>query len=85
MTEDEMVGRQHQLDRRQFEQAPGVGDGQGSLVCCSPRGHKELDTTERLNNNYNVTARHHVGTFRGSEAGSARSGQGKQGPRTGTK
>ena len=49
MTEDEMVGRQHQLDRRQFEQAPGVGDGQGSLVCCSPRGHKESDTTEQLN------------------------------------
>ena len=39
---------------------------------------KELDTTERLNNNYNVTARHHVGTFRGSEAGSARSGQGNK-------
>ena len=49
MTEDEMVGRQHQLDRRQFEQAPGVGDGQGSLVCCSPRGHKESDRTEQLN------------------------------------
>ena len=48
MTEDEMVGRQHQLDRREFEQAPGVGDGQGSLVCCSPRGHKESDTTEQL-------------------------------------
>ena len=46
---------------------------------------KELDMTERLNHNYNVTARHHVGTFRGSEAGSARSGQGKQGPRTRTK
>ena len=35
----------------EFEQAPGVGDGQGSLVCCSPWGHKESDTTERLNNN----------------------------------
>ena len=32
----------------QFEYAPGVGDGQGSLACCSPRGHKESDTTERL-------------------------------------
>ena len=35
----------------EFEQAPGVGDGQGSLVCCSPWGHKESDTIERLNNN----------------------------------
>ena len=33
----------------EFEQAPGDGDGQGSLVCCSPRGHKEKDMTERLN------------------------------------
>ena len=48
-TEDEMVGSHHQLDGREFEQAPGVGDGQGSLVCCNPRGHKELDTTEQLN------------------------------------
>ena len=44
MTEGEMVGW------HEFEQAPGVGDGQGSLVCCSPWGHKESDTTERLNN-----------------------------------
>ena len=36
MTEDEMVGWHHQLDGHDFEQAPGVGDGQGSLVCCSP-------------------------------------------------
>ena len=50
MTEDEMVGRQHQLDRREFEQAPGVGDGQGSLVCCSPWSLKELDMTEGLKN-----------------------------------
>ena len=35
----------------EFEQAPGVGDGQGSLACCGPWGHKELDTTEQLNNN----------------------------------
>ena len=48
MTEDEMVGWHHQLNGREFEQAPGVGDGQGSLVRCSPWGHKELDTTERL-------------------------------------
>ena len=49
MTEDEMVGWHCQLDRREFEQALGVGDGQGNLVCCSPRGCKESDMTERLN------------------------------------
>ena len=48
-TEDEMVGWDHQLDGHEFEQAPGVGDGQRSLVCCSPCGRKELDTTEWLN------------------------------------
>ena len=47
--EDEMVGWYHWLDGHEFEQAPGVGDRQGSLVCCSPWGRKELDTTERLN------------------------------------
>ena len=49
LTEDEMVGRHHQLNGHESEQAPGVGNGQGSLVCCSPWGCKELDTTERLN------------------------------------
>ena len=49
MTEDEMVGWHHQLDGHEFEQAPGVGDGQGSLACCSPWGRKESDTTEQLN------------------------------------
>ena len=49
MTEDEMVGWHHQLDGHEFEQAPGVGDGQTRLVCCSPWGHKWLDTTEWLN------------------------------------
>ena len=48
-TEDEMVGWHHWLYGHEFEQVPGVGDGQGSLVCCSPWGHKELDTAERLN------------------------------------
>ena len=48
-TEDEMVGWHHQLDGHEFEQAPGIGDGQGGLACCSPRGCKELDTTEWLN------------------------------------
>ena len=47
-TEDE-VGWHHRLDGHEFEQAQGVGDGQGSLACCGPWGRKELDTTERLN------------------------------------
>ena len=49
MTEDEMVGWHHQLDGHEFEQASGVGDGQGGLVYCSSWGHKELDMTEQLN------------------------------------
>ena len=49
MTEDEMVGWHHRLDGQEFEQAPEVGDGQGSLACCSPWCRKELDMTERLN------------------------------------
>ena len=49
MTEDEMVGWHHQLNGHEFEQGPGVGDGQGGLACCSPSGCKESDTTERLN------------------------------------
>ena len=40
MTEDEMVGWHHQLDGHEFEQALGVGDGQGGLACCSPWGHR---------------------------------------------
>ena len=44
-----MVGWHHRLDGHEFGQAPGVGDGQGSLACWSPWGHKESDTTERLN------------------------------------
>ena len=49
VTEDEMIGWYHWLYGHEFEQALGVGDGQGSLVCCSRWGHKELDTTEWLN------------------------------------
>ena len=49
MTEDEMVGWHHGLNRHEFEQAPGVDDGQGSLACCSPWGHKKADMTEHLN------------------------------------
>ena len=48
MTEDEMIGWHHQLNGHESERASRVGDGHGSLVCCSPWGHKELDTTERL-------------------------------------
>ena len=44
MTEDEMVRWHHQLDGHEFEQAPGVSDGQRDLVCCSPWGCKELET-----------------------------------------
>ena len=43
-----MVRQHHQLNGHEFEQAPGVDDGQGSLECCSPWGHKESDTTEQL-------------------------------------
>ena len=49
MTEDEMVGWHHLPDWHEFEQTPGVGDAERGLVCCSPWGRKELDTTERLN------------------------------------
>ena len=49
MTEDEVVGWHHQLDGHEFELSPGVGDGQGSLACCSSWGLKELDMTEQLN------------------------------------
>ena len=54
MTEDEMVGWHHRcgcpsLNGHEFEQAPGVGGGQGGLACCSSWGRKELDMTERMN------------------------------------
>ena len=49
MTEDEMAGWPHWLNGLEFEQALGVGDGQGGLACCSPWGHQELDMTEQLN------------------------------------
>ena len=51
MTEDEMVGWYHRLDGHEFEQAPGDGEGQGSLVCCSPWGCNKSATIERLDNN----------------------------------
>ena len=55
MTEDKMVRWHHQIDGHEFDQAPGVGDGQGSLASCSPWGRKELNMTERLNNNMSLS------------------------------
>ena len=52
MTEDEMVGRHHSLHGHEFEQALGVGEGQGGLASFSPWGLKESDLTERLNNRH---------------------------------
>ena len=49
MTEDEMVGWHHWFDGHEFDQAPGVGNGQESLACCSPWGRKDSDMTEQLN------------------------------------
>ena len=51
MTEDKMVGWHDRLNRHEFEQALGDGEGQGSLACCSPWGHKKSNTTEQLHNN----------------------------------
>ena len=49
MAEDKMVGWHHQLDGLEFEQAPEIDDGQGSLECCIPWGCKESDTSDQLN------------------------------------
>ena len=54
MTEDETVGWHQWFNGHEFEEALGDGRGQGSLACCSPRGHKESDMTEQLNNNNNM-------------------------------
>ena len=60
MPEDETAGwHHHRLNEHEFEQAPGAGDGQGSLTCCSPWGCKELDTTEQLNNKVSKGYHHH--------------------------
>ena len=50
MAVDEIVRQHHRLNGHKFEQTLGDGEGQGNLVCCSPWGHKELDTTEQRNN-----------------------------------
>ena len=55
MIEDMMVGLHHQLSGHEFEQAPGDGKRQETLVCCSPSGYKESDTTKWLNNNNEKT------------------------------
>ena len=54
--EDEMVGSHHRLNRHEFDWALGLGDGQGSLACCSPWGRKESDVTEQLNWTETLTA-----------------------------
>ena len=51
MTKDKMVGLHHQLNGHEFEQAPGDGDRQEGLACCSPWSHKDSDTPEQMNNN----------------------------------
>ena len=55
MKEDEMVGQQHQLYRHKFEQAPGVGDGQGSLVGCSPWGRRVRHDLPTKQQQHNIT------------------------------
>ena len=54
-----MVERHHRLSGHEFEQAPGNGDGQGSLACFSSWGHKELDTTEQLNSTELILKQNH--------------------------
>ena len=57
MTEDEMVGWHHLLNGHESEQTLGDREGQGSLVCCSPWGHKASDTTEQLNNKIQMASK----------------------------
>ena len=57
-TEDEMIGWHHRLHGHEFEQTPRDSEGQESLLCFSPRGHKELDMIEQLKNNNNVGLRY---------------------------
>ena len=69
MTKDEMAGWHHWLNGHESEQAQGVGDGQGGLVCCSPWGFKELDTTKQLNWVQWSKYFGRYGYFKGSEEG----------------
>ena len=64
MAEDEMVGWHHRLNGYEFEKTLGESEGEGSLACYSPWVHKELDTTERLNNNNNVSITLYLGPLR---------------------
>ena len=63
MTEDEMTGWHHRLKWHEFEQILGDGEGQGSLLCCSPSSYKESDTTEQLNNNKGRPPRAETGRY----------------------
>ena len=54
IAEDEIVGWHHKFNEQEFEQTSGVNEGQGNLMCCSPWGCKESDTTEQLNNNHHL-------------------------------
>ena len=58
-----MVGWHHGHNGHEFEKAPGDGEGQGSLVCCSPWGCKELDMTERLTNNKITWTLHEIRAY----------------------
>ena len=58
MTENEMVGWHHQFNGHEFKQTLGDGEGQESMACCNPRGQKESDTTELLNNNTPFNSHH---------------------------
>ena len=59
-----MVGWHHELGRHEFEQAPGDGEGQGGLACCSPWGHKESNMTEQQNNNSKIYVLKTQGKFK---------------------
>ena len=60
-----MVGWHHQFNGHESEQTPADSEGQGSLACCGPRGHRESDTTEQLNNNKDHSgARHTAGRLK---------------------
>ena len=63
VTEDEMVGWHHRLNGHKFEQILGDGEGQGSLACCSPWGHKATDTTEQPGHNNNAGQAAREGSF----------------------
>ena len=78
MAEDKMIDWHHQHNVHESEQASGDGDGQESLVCCSPWGRKELDTTERLTNDKGPEGSGRFGSFQRAMAwGVATRGQGK--------